>query len=137
MARSLRSHRHGAVIEVVVFGYLERPGWVGVANKKFWDYLEILLVPAAVAVGILLLDRSQRQREQVSEKVQREREQQLEDQSNLMSSWQLEEPEDWRAAWEKLQGYRTVDGFGQYQPGAPLGEQTSLEAFMPTWAAEE
>lgn len=52
---------------------------------------------------------------------------------NLMSSWQYEEPEDWRAAWEQLKEYRTVDGFGQYQPGARLGEQTTLEALMPTW----
>jgi uncharacterized protein YjbI with pentapeptide repeats len=70
----------GTVIEVLIFGYLERPGWIGVADKKFWDYLELLVVPAAVAVGVFLLDRSQRQREQASDRAQREREQQLEDQ---------------------------------------------------------
>ena len=53
--------------------------------------------------------------------------------ANLMSSWRHEEPEDWRTAWEQLKEYRTVDGFGQYQPGTPLGEQTTLEVLMPKW----
>jgi hypothetical protein len=70
----------GTVIEVVIFGYLEKPGWVGAANKKFWDYLELLVVPAAVAAGVFLLDRSQRRREQASDRAQREREQDMEDQ---------------------------------------------------------
>jgi hypothetical protein len=27
---------------------LEMPGWIGVANKRFWDYLDLLIVPAAL-----------------------------------------------------------------------------------------
>ncbi len=50
--------------------------------------------------------------------------------SNLLSSWRAEDEEDWRAAWEHLKGYRTVDGFGKYEPGLPLGEQTTLEALL-------
>jgi len=56
---------------------------------------------------------------------------------NLMSSWRYQDPAEWRAAWEQLKGYRTVDGFGQYEPGAPLGEQTTLEALLPDWAKGE
>jgi hypothetical protein len=53
-----------------------------------------------------------------------------------MSSWCHEQREDWRAAWEHLKGYRTVDGLGEYEPGAPLGEQTSFRALVPDWAGE-
>jgi hypothetical protein len=41
----------GGIIEVIIYGYLEKPGWIGVANKRFWDYLELLIVPAALALG--------------------------------------------------------------------------------------
>jgi hypothetical protein len=50
--------------------------------------------------------------------------------ANLMSSWLGESEEEWRAAWEKLREYRTVDGFGKYRPGLPLGEQTTLEDLL-------
>jgi hypothetical protein len=51
--------------------------------------------------------------------------------SNLMSSWRDEEPEDWRATWEQVRPYRTVDGFGKYAPGAPLEEQITFAELMP------
>ena len=50
--------------------------------------------------------------------------------SNLMSSWREESEEDWRSAWEHLKGYRTVDGFGEYAPGPPLEELTTLERLL-------
>jgi hypothetical protein len=70
----------GVVVGVIVYGYLAKPGWIGVADKKFWDYLELLIVPAVIAIGVFLLDRSQRRREQASDRAQREREQDMEDQ---------------------------------------------------------
>jgi uncharacterized protein YjbI with pentapeptide repeats len=66
------------VVAVIVYGYLARPGWVGVSGKKFWDYLDLLFVPVALAVGGFLLERSQRYREQVAEDRQKEREQMAE-----------------------------------------------------------
>jgi hypothetical protein len=47
---------------------------------------------------------------------------------NLFSSWRGEE--DCREAWAKLNGYRTVDGFGEYETGAPLGEQVTFEELL-------
>jgi hypothetical protein len=44
-----------------------------------------------------------------------------------MSSWRDEEPADWRETWEHVKGYRTVDGFGECEPGPPLQEQTTFE----------
>jgi hypothetical protein len=48
----------GVAVGVIVYGYLARPGWVGVAGKKFWDYLELLIVPAALAIGVYWLNRA-------------------------------------------------------------------------------
>jgi hypothetical protein len=48
----------GVVVGVIVYGYTTRPGWVGVAGKKFWDYLELLIVPAALAIGVYWLNRA-------------------------------------------------------------------------------
>jgi hypothetical protein len=35
-----------------------------------------------------------------------------------------------------LKGYRTVDGLGEYEPGAPLGEQTTFEELVPPESPE-
>jgi hypothetical protein len=66
------------VIGVVIYGYLARPGWVGVADKKFWDYLELLIVPAALAIGAALLNWAQNERERKAQAAQRKRELEVE-----------------------------------------------------------
>jgi hypothetical protein len=54
----------GVVIAAILYyGYTTTPGWVGVSDKKFWDYLELLIVPAALAFGVYLLNLAQRERE--------------------------------------------------------------------------
>lgn len=58
---------------VIIYGYLARPGWVGVSGKKFWDYLELLIVPAALAIGVYLLNRAQ-ERERQAQGAYREHE---------------------------------------------------------------
>jgi len=62
------------VVGVIVYGYKMRPGWVGVADKKFWDYLELLIVPAALAIGVYWLNRAQSEREREAEDAQQQRE---------------------------------------------------------------
>jgi membrane protein implicated in regulation of membrane protease activity len=64
----------GIIGVILFYGYLARPGWVGVADKKFWDYLELLIVPAALAIGVYLLNRAQSEREREAEEAQQERE---------------------------------------------------------------
>jgi Pentapeptide repeats (8 copies) len=73
------------VIAVVIgaflyYGYRTTPGWVGVSDKKFWDYLDLLIVPAALAVGVYLLNRSQSEREGEAEEARKERELEVENQ---------------------------------------------------------
>jgi hypothetical protein len=70
----------GGVVEVIIYGYLDRPGWVGVSDKKFWDYLELLIVPAALAIGVASLNWAQRKREREAEEAQQERELEVESQ---------------------------------------------------------
>jgi uncharacterized protein YjbI with pentapeptide repeats len=63
------------LLGIIVYGYLDMPGsgWIGVANKKFWDYLDLLFVPAALALGVYWLNRRQNERDQQAEETQRER----------------------------------------------------------------
>ena len=73
-----------SVVIVIIYGYVARPGWIGVSDKTFWDYLELLIVPAALAIGVYLLNRAQeserqaqeahREQEREAEAEQRERE---------------------------------------------------------------
>jgi uncharacterized protein YjbI with pentapeptide repeats len=58
---------------VLIYGYLAKPGWIGVSGKKFWDYLELLVVPAVLAIGVYLLNRAQ-ERERQAQEAHRERE---------------------------------------------------------------
>ena len=67
----------GAVVGVIIYGYLERPGWIGVADKKVWDYLELLIVPAALALGVAWLNWA-KERERQAQVEQRDRERELE-----------------------------------------------------------
>jgi uncharacterized protein YjbI with pentapeptide repeats len=61
------------VVIVIIYGYLERPGWVGSSGKQFWDYLELLIVPAALALGVYWLNRRQNERAQQAADAQQER----------------------------------------------------------------
>jgi uncharacterized membrane protein len=68
------------VVGVIVYGYKTRPGWVGVSDKKFWDYLELLIVPAVLAIGVAWLNWAQRKREREAEEAQQARELEVENQ---------------------------------------------------------
>jgi uncharacterized protein YjbI with pentapeptide repeats len=39
------------VIAAVIYGYATHPGWVGVSQKKLWDWLDLLIVPFILGVG--------------------------------------------------------------------------------------
>lgn len=88
----------GIVIGVIVYGYLDMPGseLIGVANKRFWDYLELLIVPVALLIGGYFLNRAQREREREAEQAHR---------------GQVLESENQRAQDEALQAY--LDQMGQ------------------------
>ena len=61
---------------LIVYGYSDMPwsGWIGVANKRFWDYLDLLFVPAALALGVYWLNRRQDERDQQAEEDRSRRE---------------------------------------------------------------
>jgi uncharacterized protein YjbI with pentapeptide repeats len=69
------------VVGIILYqGYMTRPGWVGVADKKFWDYLDLLIVPAAIAMGVALINWMQGDRERRDEDARQRREVALQDQ---------------------------------------------------------
>ena len=69
------------VLSVIIYGYWAKPGWVGVANKNFWDYLELLVAPAAIGIGVAVLNWMQDARQHQAEERQKERERKAEAQS--------------------------------------------------------
>jgi hypothetical protein len=68
------------VIILIVYGYSGMPGsgWIGIAKKRFWDYLELLFVPAALALGVYWLNRRQDERDQQAEEDRSRRELEVE-----------------------------------------------------------
>jgi uncharacterized protein YjbI with pentapeptide repeats len=40
-------------------GQTSTPWWEGATDKEFWDYLELLIVPAILAIGVFWLNRAQ------------------------------------------------------------------------------
>jgi hypothetical protein len=68
------------VIIVIVYGYVARPGWTGVANKTFRDYLELLIVPAAIAIGVAVINWMQGERQRQADRAQRARELEVQNQ---------------------------------------------------------
>jgi hypothetical protein len=63
----------GVVVGVIIYGYLARPAWIGVADKNVWDYLELLIVTAALAIGVAWINRRQSEREREADKARQKR----------------------------------------------------------------
>ena len=59
---------------LIIYSYADWPGarYFGIADKKFWDYLELLIVPAALAIGAAWLNWAQNERELKTQEAQRE-----------------------------------------------------------------
>jgi uncharacterized protein YjbI with pentapeptide repeats len=95
------------VVVVIVYGYLARPGWIGVSSKKFWDFLELLIVPAALALGVYWLNRRQDERNRESDAA-REREREAAEEAQRKRELEVENQ---RAQDAALQAY--LDQMGQ------------------------
>jgi uncharacterized protein YjbI with pentapeptide repeats len=61
---------------LIIYSYADWQGaqYFGIADKKFWNYLDLLIVPAALAIGVYLLNRAQSEREREAQAAQRRRE---------------------------------------------------------------
>jgi uncharacterized membrane protein len=66
------------VIALAVFvylGYHFRWRWTGFPQKRLFDWIQILVIPVAVAVGTFVLNRAAKRRDDEAQKEQRDREQ--------------------------------------------------------------
>jgi Pentapeptide repeats (8 copies) len=88
---------------LIVYGYLARPKpeWIGVANKNVWDWLALLVVPAALAMGVYWLNTRQAARQQRES----DRRQASEEAAQDAQAQQARALEDQRAQDAALQGY--------------------------------
>jgi uncharacterized protein YjbI with pentapeptide repeats len=59
---------------LIIYSYADWPGarYFGIADKNFWDYLELLIVPAALAFGVYWLNRTQDLRQQEADRFQQQ-----------------------------------------------------------------
>jgi uncharacterized protein YjbI with pentapeptide repeats len=65
---------------ILYLGEMTKPWWEGAHNKRFWSYLDLLIVPAAIAIGVTVLNLMQNERTRKAEDVQQERELAVENQ---------------------------------------------------------
>jgi len=69
---------------IVLGGYVQEWKWTGLVvdanyrKRALWDWLELLIVPAALAIGVYWLNRRQTEREREAQAAQRARELEIE-----------------------------------------------------------
>lgn len=55
-------------VAVVVFGYVYKLEWVGVvgknSSKTLWDWMELLIIPFVLTIGLWLLNKKEKQDEE-------------------------------------------------------------------------
>jgi uncharacterized protein YjbI with pentapeptide repeats len=70
----------GVFLAIIILGYAFELKWVGVVDFKdttyrtLWDWLELFIFPAALAIGAAWLNWAQRQREREAQEARRQRE---------------------------------------------------------------
>ncbi len=67
-----------AVAVFVYLGYYFRWRWTGFPQKRLFDWIQILVIPVAVAIGTFVLNRAAKRRDDKAQREQREREQAVE-----------------------------------------------------------
>jgi hypothetical protein len=95
----------GMFAAFISLGYGFKLGWIGLAKdpkyKTIWDWLDLLIVPAVIAVGVFVLEWKQRAREQRAQ-AREQRRQQREMKAQRVREL---ESEDQRAQDAALQSY--------------------------------
>ncbi len=69
------------LVELVVFirlGYVREWQWTGFPPKKLFDWMQILVIPVAVAIGTFVLNRAAKRRDDEAQLAQRQREEEIE-----------------------------------------------------------
>jgi uncharacterized protein YjbI with pentapeptide repeats len=111
------------VVGLIIYSYTDWPGarYFGVADKKFWDYLELLIVPAALAFGVYWLNRTQEARQQEADRFQ----QQLQREHNQMQQnrglevvTQQQQDAALRAYLDQMSQLMLQEGLTYQEPGS-------------------
>src|SRR5918912_2151979 len=67
------------LVAVFIFlGYRYQWQWTGFSRKRLFDWIQILVIPVAVAVGTFVLNRAAKRRDDEAQREQKEREETLE-----------------------------------------------------------
>lgn len=90
-----------ALLFVINYFVTRYYGLIGLRGKTLWDWADLLIVPVVIALGVFLLDRSQRNRERDAENTRKEREREVEEARREREM----DVENWRAMDTVLQAY--------------------------------
>ncbi len=69
-----------AVAVFIFLGYYHEWRWTGFPRKRLFDWIQILVIPVAVAIGTFVLNRAAQRRDNLAQQEQRRREEQLQHQ---------------------------------------------------------
>ena len=97
----------GILVVILYVGAKATPWWEGTHDKAFWAYLQLLVVPVAIAIGATAINWMQSERARKAEDAQQERERVAEEASRQREL----EVADRRAQADALQAY--LDQMGQ------------------------
>jgi len=129
-----------ALLALLGLGYVTKWEWIGVTDKgeantlwetqyrTLWDWLDLLIVPAAVAIGVLFLEHAQRERERRVESDRLKAEREMED---LQRKRELA-VEDQRAQDAALLAY--LDRMGDMLPRLRESSNENAEVLADTRA---
>src|SRR5215211_9325821 len=62
------------LLALIVAGYYFEWTWTGVSQKTLFDWLQILVFPAAVAIGTFVLTQTAKRRDDAAERARKDRE---------------------------------------------------------------
>ena len=128
------------VVGLTIYSYVDWPGarYLGIADKKFWDYLELLIVPAALAFGVYWLNRTQELRKQEADDQQQQRQQvvnqMMQDQA-LETVTQQQQDAALRGYLDQMSQLMLQKGPITEKPGSTLARARTLTV-LPTLDAD-
>jgi hypothetical protein len=67
-----------ALAVFILLGYRQEWQWTGFPPKKLFDWMQILVIPVAVAIGTFVLNRAAKRRDDEAQREQRQREEAIE-----------------------------------------------------------
>jgi uncharacterized protein YjbI with pentapeptide repeats len=119
------------VAGLIIYSYTDWPGarYFGIADKTFWDYLELLIVPATLAFGVYWLNRTQEERQQEADRFQQQLQlghNQMQQNRGLEVVTQQQQDAALRSYLDQMSQLMLQEGLTNQEPGSEGVGENSL-----------